>query len=156
MRCWPCSNSFEHCTISGCTDSADESVPNRRSEWSVDDFDNFFVQMDAKCDVYHLETVLNIVRFPDAPNRPSNRYRIDDHTACCRFSNFFYKMDIELDIGNFTGRGFNLSALFALLPLVGQGFSKMQSTITFLRHLRNFFLLAYSDQQIVLFLRKKL
>ncbi len=35
MRCWPCRNSFEHFTISGSTESAINSVPNRRSEQSA-------------------------------------------------------------------------------------------------------------------------
>ncbi len=33
--CWPCRNSLEQCTISGYTESAIESVPNRRSEQST-------------------------------------------------------------------------------------------------------------------------
>ncbi len=35
MRCWPCRNCSEHCTISGSTESAIDSVPNRRSEQST-------------------------------------------------------------------------------------------------------------------------
>ena len=57
-----------------------ESGPNRSPEPSADDFQNFFVQMDTECDVDHVQTVLNIVRFPDPPNRPSNQHRIDDHS----------------------------------------------------------------------------
>ncbi len=65
---------FEHCTISGST----ESGPNRSPEPSADDFDIFLTQMNAECDVDRVETVLNIVRFADPPNRPSNRYWIHD------------------------------------------------------------------------------
>ncbi len=35
MRCWPCTNSFEHCTILGSTESAAKSIRNRRSEQST-------------------------------------------------------------------------------------------------------------------------
>ncbi len=35
--------------------------------------------MDTECDD-QVQTVLNIVRFPDPPNRPSNRHRIDDQS----------------------------------------------------------------------------
>ncbi len=73
-----CKNNFEHCMISGSTESAVVSRPNRSPEPSADDFDIFFTQMNAEYDVDRVETVLNIVRLADPPNRPSKRYRIDD------------------------------------------------------------------------------
>ncbi len=71
-------SSFEHYTILGSTESAVLSGPNRSSEQSADDCQYFFGQMDTEYDVDHVQTVLNVVRFPDPPNRPSNRYGIDD------------------------------------------------------------------------------
>ncbi len=36
------------------------------------------------------------------------------------FANFCSQMDTECDVDRSAGRGFNLSALYAVLPLVGQ------------------------------------
>ncbi len=73
---------FGHCTIPGSTESGFESGPNWSPERfrTPDDLAFFFALMNNGCDVNHAETVLNIVRFPDPPNRPSNRYRIDDQS----------------------------------------------------------------------------
>ncbi len=40
---------------------------------SVDDFRNFFSQMDTECDVDRKQTLSNIMRFPNPPNRRSGR-----------------------------------------------------------------------------------
>ncbi len=56
---------------------------------SVDDFQNFFGQMDTECEVDYAQTVLNIVRFSDPPNRPTNRNRIDRQNHLLTILTFF-------------------------------------------------------------------
>ncbi len=68
-----------------CPSGSDSDSSNADSKFddfvdfdqSVDDFQNFFGQMDTECDVDRIQTVLNVIRFPDPTNRPSNRDRID-------------------------------------------------------------------------------
>ncbi len=75
--CWPRTNSSKHYTISGSTESAVESDRIDRHNNPSTIFNNFLARWTLT-DVAHVQTVLNIVRFTDPPNQPSNQYRTDD------------------------------------------------------------------------------
>ncbi len=67
--------------------------------------------MDAECDVDHKQILSNIMRFPNRPNRRSDR---PIRTNLLTIS-FFSQMDTECGVDCFAGWGFNLSALHVLL-----------------------------------------
>ncbi len=78
--------------------------------------------MDTESDVDHKQTLSNIMRFPNPPNRRSGRpIRTNLLTV---FIIFFSQMDNECDFDRSAGRGFNLSTLYALLPLVFGEFAR--------------------------------
>ncbi len=75
--------------ISGSTELAFESSPNRSPVRSADVFQYFFGQMDTECDVDHIQTILNIVHF--WIHRIGGRIGTEPmaRIICWRFPNFF-------------------------------------------------------------------
>ncbi len=52
---------------------SESALGSADSDQSVEDFHNFFSQMDTECDVDHKQTLSNILQFPNPPNRRSGR-----------------------------------------------------------------------------------